>query len=233
MANLTRKPLTFNVSQPMYERVTALFPNPTITGKPDCSEATLTAILDAYEHPSEAPTDLLNRIHQAEQANELLQKENAELQAKYAELNALHTKLSDDLNSANQTQTESENTITYLNNQKALLQGENSELKDKITSLENTIQALSQEEISWDKIKTTLKPFTVALLEETAKRLSQKQDRQIEPMQILTDMFLRYTIQRWNEWFYKFCLSDRDIVAIAQSVNPHIKNISQIKLLLK
>ena len=71
--------------------------------------------------------------------------------------------------------------------------------------------------------------FAVSLIELTAVKLSVKYGRAVEPMEILVDMFMRYTIERWNQWFYPFQLDDSEIVQAAQSINPEINSISQIK----
>ena len=109
------------------------------------------------------------------------------------------------------------------------LEEQNMSLASVIKERDTTIAELQEKHPTWAQIRVTLQPFTVALIEETARRLSEKYGRTIAPMSILTDMFLRYTIERWNEWFYKFCLNDREILAIAQEINPDIKSINQVK----
>ena len=109
------------------------------------------------------------------------------------------------------------------------LEEQNMSLASIISERDTTIAELQEKHPTWAQIRVTLQPFTVALIEETARRLSEKYGRTIAPMSILTDMFLRYTIERWNEWFYKFCLNDREILTIAQEINPDIKSIDQVK----
>lgn len=99
---------------------------------------------------------------------------------------------------------------------------ENGLLKTKLEQLEDI-------QLDWNQIRNTLKPFTVVLIELTATKLSEKFGRNVEPIQILVDMFMRYTIERWNQWFYPFQLDDSEIVQAAQSINPEINSISQIK----
>ena len=59
--------------------------------------------------------------------------------------------------------------------------------------------------------------------------LSEYYSREITPMQLMVDMFIRYTIERNAEWFYPFMLKDKNIVAVAQRINPDVTNIDQIK----
>lgn len=74
-----------------------------------------------------------------------------------------------------------------------------------------------------------LKPFTARLLELTAERLGQRYSRQIAPIEVLSDMFLKYTIQQYSQWFYPFVLNDREIISVAANINPAITSIKQVK----
>ncbi|MDY0144087.1 MAG: hypothetical protein RBR97_19575 [Bacteroidales bacterium] len=103
----------------------------------------------------------------------------------------------------------------------------NSELKDENGLLKTKCEQL--EKMDWIQVRTTIKPFAVSLIELTAVKLSEKYGRTVEPMEILVDMFMRYTIERWNQWFYPFQLDDSEIVQAAQAINPEINSISQIK----
>lgn len=222
MANNRRKPLTYNVSEETYNRVRALFPNTQAQDRADCNEGNLLAMLEAYEHPQESSADLLQRVHQMETEREQLLQQIAEL--------------TNSVNTAEQAAGDTDkklkglqDTNTYLQNQHALLQGENTELREQAATLQQQVQALQDKKVTWEQIRTTMLPFTVALLEETAARLTERYGKEVRPVQILTDMFLRYSLERWNEWFYKFCLTDKDILAIAQSVNPEITDIKQVR----
>lgn len=53
-----------------------------------------------------------------------------------------------------------------------------------------------------------------ALLDTTLQRLSEKHGIEITGSDLLRKIFLRYTIERYTEWFYKFVISDRDIEQI-------------------
>lgn len=88
---------------------------------------------------------------------------------------------------------------------------------------------VSQEPSNWASVKLTLNPLVVELLEVTASRLSDKYNRTIEPMQVLVNMFTRYTLERWNEWFYPFVIRDNEIIKIAMQINPELSTISHIE----
>ncbi|MBR2618577.1 MAG: hypothetical protein IKC81_04660 [Paludibacteraceae bacterium] len=104
------------------------------------------------------------------------------------------------------------------------LQQENASLQTEITVLHERLQA------EVDRTVTDLmKEFPAQLLILTAERLSAKYKRAIKPIDILQDMFLRYTIERWNKWFYDWVLTDDEIVKEAQKINPAITSIKQLK----
>ncbi len=226
MAKTERKPLTFNVSTDTYNHFAQLFPHETLQGKPDCSESNLLAILEPYENPQESNSDLLRQCNELNRTNATLQEQNEKLAAEVKRLQA-QVEEQDREYAANNNQ----HAADYQQSQEQLQQltAQNNLLTEQNTALQEQVRALQSAEINWDKIKSTIQPFTVALLEETAQRLTVKQGHEITPMQILVDMFLRYTIERWNEWFYKFVLKDSDIIAIAQTINPDIRTIDQIR----
>lgn len=104
------------------------------------------------------------------------------------------------------------------------LQQENASLQTEIKVLHERLQA------EVDRTVTDLmKEFPAQLLILTAERLSAKYKRAIKPIDILQDMFLRYTIERWNKWFYDWVLTDDEIVKEAQKINPAITSIKQLK----
>ena len=76
--------------------------------------------------------------------------------------------------------------------------------------------------------------ITARMLDITAERLTAKRRDGITvtPAMILADMFNKYTIQRWNNWFYWPVLTDDDIIEIAESVNERLTSIRMIKAAL-
>ncbi len=133
------------------------------------------------------------------------------------------------------SENELENVCKSFINEKNELENRISELENERIQLENNGIRLENERISsenediWMKMKRVITPFSGYLLENTAKKLSSKYGKEVTPLQILIDMFMRYTIERWSQWFYPFVLSDKEILEIAQQINPEIKNIGEIK----
>ena len=76
--------------------------------------------------------------------------------------------------------------------------------------------------------------ITAQMLALTAERLTaaRKDGIEVTPAMVLGDMFNKYTIQRFNLWFYKFVLDDKDIVAIAQGVNSRLTSIRMVRAAL-
>jgi hypothetical protein len=99
----------------------------------------------------------------------------------------------------------------------------------KIADLEQQLQTAQQTIYQPTKFTDFIKPFPAKLLQATADKLSKIYKKPITPESILVDMFLKYTIQQYNVWFYDFVLSNDEILAIAREVNPEIKSFQQIK----
>lgn len=211
-----RKSINFNVSQETYDQVKELFPD--VVG----TEDNLKQLLSAYRFHIEHKNDSVDINLQLEEVRSDLNDKVAELQRAEAHSQALQQQLNELGNKTNEE-------TASLQEQIRTLEEQNMSLASVIRERDTTIAELQEKHPTWAQIRVTLQPFTVALIEETARRLSEKYGRTIAPMSILTDMFLRYTIERWNEWFYKFCLNDREILAIAQEINPDIKSIDQVK----
>jgi hypothetical protein len=121
-----------------------------------------------------------------------------------------------------------------------LMRVENSE-KEKITALQNKISELETrepEKIEVEKIvEKQIKVaenqlfFTVpephlSLLRETAKRLKTSENK------ILLDMFIRYTVEQWSEWFYPFVIKSSELEGICgyshKDIMNYLKKIEEI-----
>lgn len=76
--------------------------------------------------------------------------------------------------------------------------------------------------------------ITARMLDITAERLTAKRrdGLTITPAMILADMFNKYTIQRWNNWFYWPVLTDNDIIEIAETIDERLTSIRMVKAAL-
>lgn len=202
--------ISFSVNEDVYTRCKQMFPS----GR---NQDVLIELLDAYEKQAHEVTHsaLVNALSEMYKCSE----------------NELENVCKSFINEKN----ELENRISELENERIQLENNGIRLEDERKSLENKVFQMENERISsenediWLKMKRVITPFSGYLLENTAKKLSSKYGKEVTPLQILIDMFMRYTIERWSQWFYPFVLSDKEILEIAQQINPEIKNIGEIK----
>lgn len=63
----------------------------------------------------------------------------------------------------------------------------------------------------------------LSLLRETASRLSEKFGQQVTMRDVLLDMFARYTIEQFNQWFYPFVINGDDFKRITGHTQKELK----------
>lgn len=118
--------------------------------------------------------------------------------------------------------------LTNVKNENAktigVLKAELKKVKEDYMQLEHRTSVGSENTYPEGDILHFFPEITAKLLEETASRMTdiRKDGLTITPQMILADMFNRYTIDRYNLWFYKWVLSDKDIIDIASSVNEKL-----------
>ncbi len=205
-----RKSVNFNVSLEAYEKVKEIFPE--VIGTEDNLLQLVTAYKFWCEHKDDVPG--------ADSAE--IEKLRADLKQAESERDKKQTEIE-------RLKQEAENGDSEQDKELEKLENENKQLKEDKEKLEKDLKDTQEGKPSWDAIKRTIAPFPAALLENTAAMLSEYYDREITPMQLMVDMFIRYTIERNAEWFYPFMLKDKNIVAIAQLINPDVTSIDQIK----
>lgn len=209
----TRKTVSFGVDADVQERTKRLFPE-------GCNQNALVALLDAYEFPPAA---------------EPAQPDPALTQAaeRLAEIADMYDTTPDE---AVNTCARYKHAFFDYRDQAARYGTENGLLKQKIdalqTQLDQTAAGLHAHEND-PRLRITLQPFARRLLDITIERLAERYGREVTPEQVFVDMFLRYTILRYTEWFYPFVVSDREIVEAAHAYNEEITTISQVKKLFK
>ena len=198
---MAKTTIGFYVSQEVADRTKEMFPE----GR---TEGVLTTLLDLYESAGENKDNSDN-----EQYREIVESICVSYGIQPQEIIGF-------INDKFEAIMEAERVNSELKDENRRFETENGLLKTKCEQLEK---------MDWIQVRTTIKPFAVSLIELTAVKLSVKYGRAVEPMEILVDMFMRYTIERWNQWFYPFQLDDSEIVQAAQAINPEINSISQIK----
>ncbi len=109
-------------------------------------------------------------------------------------------------------------------------------LKQKVDDLQAQLDQTGErlhEHENDPRLRITLTPFARRLLDITTERLAERYGREVTHEQVLVDMFLRYTILRYTQWFYPFVVRDSEIVEAAHAYNEEITTISQVKKLFK
>lgn len=213
---MARKSVNFNITEETYSRLRTYFPEGQALGTDDNMLQLLDALAFYQAHKDDKPTSISDEELQA--LRERLQKAEQDFEQSNAQVIDLDRRLQASM-------LEQEQHATAANT----LQEQNLQLARTVSDQEQTIKALQSMQPTWEQMRSILQPFPVALLEETAARLTERYKRDITPLQILVDMFLRYTIDRNAEWFYPFVLRDKDIVAIAHELNENVVSIQQIR----
>lgn len=189
-----------------------------ITGK----DAEIAAKEQTISDQATKIANLMQRVSELENANAT--EADAEIQSRLQELTNRATKAEEE---AKQAQT----LINGLNEAKRNLQKDldkaKKELKDaqdKYLDFERGATEGSANIYPEGDILHFFPTITARMLELTAQRLtaSRTDGKEITPAMVLGDMFNRYTIDQFNLWFFKWVLSDSDMIAIAQEVEPKI-----------
>lgn len=212
---MARKSVNFNITEGTYSRLRTYFPEGQALGTDDNMLQLLDALAFYQAHKDDKPASISDEELQA--LRERLQKAEQDFEQSNAQVIDLDRRLQASM-------LEQEQHATAANT----LQEQNLQLARTVSDQEQTIKAMQSTKPTWEQMRSILQPFPVALLEETATRLTERYKRDITPLQILVDMFLRYTIDRNAEWFYPFVLRDKDIVAIAHELNENVVSIQQI-----
>lgn len=159
------------------------------------------------------PEKLLETCRVYKQRFAELQAETERLQSVNAELQRVNADLS-----------------TSVNDLQTRVNGLQTTLSTLSTTLKTDVNTLQTGVIN-GVITIGLQPFTRKLLDLTVQRLAERYQKEVSAEQILSDMFIRYTVFQYTQWFYPFVISDREIVEIVNEYNPEITTIGQVRKL--
>lgn len=132
---------------------------------------------------------------------------------------------------AEQDAKELQQTVNGLNTAKRELEKQLKEAKDDLEAAENRyldFERSATEDITnrypEGDILNFFPPITARMLELTAQRLTacRTDSKEITPQMVLGDMFNRYTIDQFNLWFYKWVISEKEMIEIAMAEEPKI-----------
>ena len=183
---MSRKTATFSMSEETYDRLKAHFPENT------GSEANIIALLDALES-EHADSEELKALRAIKSDHSRLAAEHTELQqAAQLQLERNETRIA-----------ELKSELEALQAKIAEYEGREPEVREVEVEVERPLAA--------DEHVMHIPAQIYNLMRLTVERLNNKYGTTDNIDDLLTKMFLRYTVERLTQWFYPWVLRDRDI----------------------
>lgn len=218
---MARVTVSFSGTEDSSERCKQLFPE----GK---NEAALTALLDAFESKEEQSKALAEGQKQLQTT----QNELEQLHEFYGPYRVIVESLCLSHNFS------SENLVEGLKNRSLEMNERIEKEREKVKSLqeenrlfgtENELlkSQLINQALTENQLLLNLPDAVVKMLNLTAERLTEKYQVAITPQDVLVKIFVRYTVERFTNWFYNFVLTDVDIEACSG------KTVSEWKAFIK
>jgi len=214
---MARVTVSFSGTEESSERCKQLFPE----GK---NESALTSLLDAFESKEKTSTALAEMEEQLQKAKQ--------------ELEQLHEAVGIVKSLCFKYKLSSDDLVEFLNDRDVEMNESLEKAQEKIGSLlaenrrfgaENELlkSQMSDQRLTENQLLLTLPDAVLKMLQLTAERLTQKYQVEITPQDVLMKIFVRYTVERYTNWFYNFVLNDNDIEACSG------KSISEWKAFIK
>lgn len=183
---MSRKTATFSMSEETYDRLKAHFPENT------GSEANIIALLDALESEHTDSEEL---------------KALRAIKSDHSRLAAQHT----ELQQAAQLQLERNEThIAELKSELEALQAKIAEYEGREPEVRE-VEVEVERPLAADEHVMHIPAQIYNLMRLTVERLNSKYSTTDNIDDLLTKMFLRYTVERLTQWFYPWVLTDKDI----------------------
>ncbi|MBR5189147.1 MAG: hypothetical protein IKW17_02690 [Paludibacteraceae bacterium] len=183
---MSRKTVTFSMSEETHARLTQHFPK--LTG----SEVNIIAMLDALE---------------SEQADSEELKQLRAIKSDHSRLAAEHTELQQAAQLQHERTTariaELEEQLSAYQAQIQALESRQPEVREVEVEVERQLQA--------DEHILRIPALIYNLMQLTITRLNQRYNTNDTISDLLSKMFLRYTVERFTQWFYPWVLTDSDI----------------------
>ena len=183
---MSRKTATFSMSEETYDRLKTHFPENT------GSEANIIALLDALE---------------SEHADNEELKALRAIKSDHSRLAAEHT----ELQHAAQLQHERDNArIAELEEQLLAYEAQIDNLEKRAPEVREVAVEVERQ-LQADEHILHIPAQIYNLMQLTITRLNQKYNTNDTISDLLSKMFLRYTVERLTQWFYPWVLTDNDI----------------------
>lgn len=183
---MSRKTATFSMSEETYDRLKAHFPENT------GSEANIIALLDALES-EHADSEELKTLRAIKSDHSRLAAEHTELQ-QAAQLQ--HERTAARI-------AELEEQLSAYQAQIQTLENREPEVREVSVEVERPLAA--------DEHVMHIPALIYNLMQLTITRLNQRYNTNDTISDLLSKMFLRYTVERFTQWFYPWVLTDSDI----------------------
>ena len=183
---MSRKTATFSMSEETYDRLKAHFPENT------GSEANIIALLDALES-EHADSEELKALRAIKSDHSRLAAEHTELQQA--------AQLQHERNTARIAELEEQ--LSAYQAQIQTLENREPEVREVSVEVERPLAA--------DEHVMHIPAQIYNLMRLTVERLNNKYNTTDNIDDLLTKMFLRYTVERLTQWFYPWVLTDKDI----------------------
>ena len=183
---MSRKTATFSMSEETYDRLKTHFPENT------GSEANIIALLDALES-EHADSEELKALRAIKSDHSRLAAEHTELQ-QAAQLQ--HERTAARI-------AELEEQLSAYQAQIQALESRQPEVREVAVEVERQLQA--------DEHILRIPALIYNLMQLTITRLNQRYNTNDTISDLLSKMFLRYTVERFTQWFYPWVLTDSDI----------------------
>ena len=183
---MSRKTATFSMSEETYDRLKTHFPENT------GSEANIIALLDALESEHTDSEEL--------KALRAIKSDHSRLAAEHTELQQA-AQLQHERTAARIAELE-EQLLAY-QAQIQTLENREPEVREVAVEVERQLQA--------DEHILRIPALIYNLMQLTITRLNQRYNTNDTISDLLSKMFLRYTVERFTQWFYPWVLTDSDI----------------------
>ena len=183
---MSRKTATFSMSEETYDRLKTHFPENT------GSEANIIALLDALESEHTDSEEL--------KALRAIKSDHSRLAAEHTELQQA-AQLQHERTTARIAELEEQ--LSAYQAQIQALESRQPEVREVAVEVERQLQA--------DEHILRIPALIYNLMQLTITRLNQRYNTNDTISDLLSKMFLRYTVERFTQWFYPWVLTDSDI----------------------
>lgn len=181
--------------------------------------------------------DMLNMNHTTSQDAATIKALQEELKDYKNNAGAISDKSKEDtkvIEGLSNAKKECEKERDKLKSELALTKQELEELRNSYLELETNLAQPATNQYPEGDILHFFPTITAKFLEATSNKLTacRHDGKVVTPAMILGDMFNRYTIERFNLWFYKWVLEDNELIKIAQEVEPKINSKRMLRAAL-